>query len=396
MDVTGPSEGDALLSISIDVAGSTSAKQSIQAFQSKYGSYEGQFEGYLASFSAIEHQFYQALQKAPVARLADLFVVKHIGDEIWCVVVLKASQSSRSKALIHDVLSALRTMMSRTGVMTFTITNTPKDPCEEKWEDVEFEQIDLGVKVTVDLLRHVVDFTKFRTECLGKHFMRRTTDEKEVEDIADVLQRLNLGTTRANGTKVQIATRSDYVGLEVDRFFRLTKYAKPGLILMGNALADFLELQDADVPSSFAPVALAPRARGVRDRVVDAKASVPAACTGATDDEPKGRGCRISSYWRASNDRAFYETHPDAEPQATHAEQLQIIPCDPMKLKGITAPYSFRYIFSRFGGALPGGALLIDYDGLYKDTVDFLRQQNALPPPPEMPEETTGVEPPSS
>lgn len=347
------SEISCQLSISIDIAGSTAAKQQIRTFQERYGRHEEQFNEYLRAFCGVELDFYQGLDRATVARLDDLFVVKHIGDEIWCLVPLVASQTKRSQAVIDGVLRALSNVLDRHSEMTFAVTDRVEGPDFNPHEEIEWEPVDLAVKATVDLLEEVIDVTAFRHEFLVPRLLRRSTDEEETKAAARILEKLNFGSTQSVGTRVRTVVRTDYVGLDVDRFFRLTKFAQPGLIVAGDTLCDYMEWP--------------------RKSEVDAR-SDQLSC--------------LLPVW----DRELFDKYPDAAPDTGRLHTWTALARKEEILKGITTPYGFRYLMGSYS-SIPGKARLKGYEGLFKPSVELLREAGLLGPPVRLEDDDTESNP---
>lgn len=332
----------ALLSISIDVCGSTAAKAQIRSFQEKFGRHAEQFTAYLRIFCAIERDFYLALARGKVARLQDLFVVKHIGDEIWCVMPLMLEEVERSRKIINDVLVALSDVLTRHCNSQFTITDTPDDPWRENWEDDEWASIALGVKVTVDLLQDFSDFTQFRFHQLAPRVLTGIDIGSDPSGQAEVLQSLNFGTTEVNGTRVKTAVRSDYVGLDVDRFFRLTQRAMPGLLLVGDDLCTFMQ----------------PHVQPV-----------------------EGEQWEKFFYMLAHEDRAFFDQYPRASTSGGRSEQWRSLLRKEEVFKGLAQQYGYRYLLGGYNNTLPQQAFIEGYQGLYAGTAKLLREAGAMNPP---------------
>jgi hypothetical protein len=86
---TGARQAATLISMSIDVAGSTEAKSRILAIAAEEGRRHQLYESFYRQFLAAEDRFYEAILRPNPALhgiMLDwrrLFVVKGIGDEIW-------------------------------------------------------------------------------------------------------------------------------------------------------------------------------------------------------------------------------------------------------------------------------------------------------------------------
>lgn len=331
-----------LVSISIDVCGSTAAKQQIHEFQCAFGRHVEQFEAYLRTFCRIEHDFYSALSRAHVASLRSLFVVKHIGDEIWCVLPVCLEEIERTRSTVHDVLIALLDVLTRHRDTQFTITDTPDEPWREDWEDDEWTSIDLGVKATVDLLRDVHDFTDFRFRNLAARLLASEEVAGSDAERESTLQSLNFGTTSITDARLRSVVRSDYVGLDVDRFFRLTQRAMPGLLLVGDDLCDYIN------------------------------PTISRATEGHFEHV---------SYMVAHEGRAFFDEHPRAPASGGKGCFWRSLVREEHKFKGLAKNYGFRYLLGAYNTTLPHQSFISGYDGLYAETASRLRQAGIMGPP---------------
>ena len=56
------------------------------------------------------------------------------------------------------------------------------------------------------------------------------------EDFIELGNRLHAGNLLGHGRRLVTAIRTDYIGWEVDRFFRATKFALPRVVVVGKAL----------------------------------------------------------------------------------------------------------------------------------------------------------------
>jgi hypothetical protein len=181
------------------------------------------------------------------------------------------------------------------------------------WKDVgEALNIPLSVKATVDLLTRVTEFTGFRREFL----LRKLEDEanQSTADRGKLFEKLNCGSVEATGsTQLRFKMRTDYVGIDVDRFFRIANHALPGLVLVGDSLYDLMD-QVASSPTGV-----------------------------STEDDHF-----VRNYPIAFDDRGFFEKHPEAgfrAPSSSRTISLNWLKRESPPLKGVESGYGFRYLY---------------------------------------------------
>ena len=113
---------------------------------------------------------------------------------------------------------------------------------------------DIPIKVCVDLLLEPIEMTKARYEFLKDIAFLAEGDNSAVykvdEEFLAYCNRLNLAASSPFESGSSLTTRKDFIGLEVDRFFRLTAFCLPRMIGIGDTLFSRL------------PVALTPAQRG--------------------------------------------------------------------------------------------------------------------------------------
>lgn len=226
---------NALLSVSIDIVGSTQAKTDVLKFQDSVGQNPQQFEAFMRTAAAIELDFFTALQRLQVLRLEDVFVVKNLGDEIWCVVPIDTRLPTLAQLVAHDLISALQATFFRKVDLSFAIAEKEEDPRDvDSWSDIgQFLNIPLSVKATVDVLTEVTEFTDFRRKFLMERLA--VPYRRDHRAVARLFEQLNCGSTEVVArSKIRFSLRSDYIGAHVDRFFRLAGKALPGLIVVGD------------------------------------------------------------------------------------------------------------------------------------------------------------------
>ena len=112
--------------------------------------------------------------------------------------------------------------------------------------DVRVARFDLPLKGCIDLLDEGSELNLKRFEILKDRIgelaqAMEEEPERRAQLIARLYNNLNLGSTRAEGAKLSSAIRTDYIGLQVDRFFRISKYCRPRMLAVGDTLLHALD-----------------------------------------------------------------------------------------------------------------------------------------------------------
>jgi hypothetical protein len=129
------------------------------------------------------------------------------------------------------------------------VAGPPEDPCN--WRDEEPDtllRIDMPLKITIDVITDALDVATVREKYLAPHVASLLAPlEKPAKFVQagddgyiNLCNRLGIATQVKTKGKVLSSVRSDYIGWEIDRFFRLTKAAVKGAVLIGpEILSDF-------------------------------------------------------------------------------------------------------------------------------------------------------------
>ena len=64
----------------------------------------------------------------------------------------------------------------------------------------------------------------------------RREGSRAIDDRIELGNHLQAGSLKGEGRRLLTAIRTDYIGREVDRFFRMTKSARPSVVAVGRAL----------------------------------------------------------------------------------------------------------------------------------------------------------------
>jgi len=118
-----------------------------------------------------------------------------------------------------------------------------RDPND--WENIDpttLLRIDLPLKITVDQISDALEMNALRKRYLKSHVASLLSplekpNERLVQegdpDFNNLCNRLGIAHRVLTVSKGQAAIRSDYIGWEIDRFFRITKEAIENAVLIG-------------------------------------------------------------------------------------------------------------------------------------------------------------------
>ncbi len=219
------------VSVSIDLSGSTAAKRAIQdAVGADIDALDREHATLFRQFADKEHRFYGFLLGRGID-LDRIFCVKAIGDEVWVIVETPAGGTGK-----HRNTEALAVI----------------DACLEFCDHTIMAPVtgaSLPLKFAVDLIDFSTEVADIRVEELkkGSAFLRQQmgrdhTKQPTLDEVHEIMNRLS-GCAFAIENK--LVHRTDYVGFEADRFFRMTKCALRNCVTIGQALADHLQIDSA-------------------------------------------------------------------------------------------------------------------------------------------------------
>lgn len=242
-----PTTGTPLLSISLDLAGSTEAKAAILRVSA--GDADNVAECYASLFRQFFHHeagFYLALLSRDIPA-QDIFLVKTIGDEIWAVVACPPEEIGRR------ALAVIQAALITTGKTVSVVAYERGLTAEEELTDpaalgLRSERRELGIKGFVDLIEKPYEINALRQEAFLKslgEFARAGSGAQAA------LERLGgFGLSMIGGTHTSVSHRTDFIGFEIDRFFRCTKFAETGQVKIGQTLAGALDLDGSSLPAA--------------------------------------------------------------------------------------------------------------------------------------------------
>jgi hypothetical protein len=242
-----PERAGGLLSVSIDLSGSTEAKSRIlEVARNDRQRVDALNELIMRAFARIETQFYREIVSQyatfPV-NIQKLFAVKSIGDEIWLLCHVSPEDFFQTA---HSFIDAgLR--VSNQSVHFLATENEEGPQVDRHFNYGRVEPVMSPVKVYIDAIFHASNLGTIRDESLRaiipellRTFHRR---DPTAAEIAEVTSKLCLDTFEPLGGFGVAKYRTDYIGHEIDRFFRASKKALSATVTIGAALADAMELQ---------------------------------------------------------------------------------------------------------------------------------------------------------
>ncbi len=206
--------GRSLISISIDLSGSTATKQCIVENSTDDPKYRADlYERYLRLLFNVEQTFYWLIGHQKDLDLAKLFLVKSIGDEFWWVYEADRRDEialRRTAAAFIDVL--LGTMEKSHGLTIPSRQLTPEEELDSEL-DVQLTSFDLPLKGCIDLLDEGTELNLKRFQILKDPIAELAGAiegdlKRRTELIARLYNNLNLGSARTEGTKVSSAIRT--------------------------------------------------------------------------------------------------------------------------------------------------------------------------------------------
>jgi len=239
----------ALLSISIDLSGSTYAKQLMTTATAPGTKARKQlYEEYLSLLYHIERSFYEAVFESTVLKFEDLYLLKTIGDEYWFGYHLPMKSEETAAEISVALIEALLNVVSEDRFLTIVKKDGVAD---SGGSERRVTNLNLPTKVLIDLIHEPIELNVQRYEYLKDIVLKASGGGGPLYQINDnyiqCCNRLNLGAADAFAEGHPVHVRDDFIGLEIDRFFRVAKFCQPRLLTIGNSLMEFLSLEISTV-----------------------------------------------------------------------------------------------------------------------------------------------------
>jgi hypothetical protein len=256
-----PKPGQKLFSISIDLVGSTDAKTRVMKLAAGDGRRIDAFNARIyQAFCVIEEAFYRHATGrygagSPV-ELGRFFAVKGIGDEIWLLCESSPDLIAEHGARLIDAALEIASKQ----VHLIATENEEENPFhfDHNFDYGAIEPILSPIKVFIDVIEHATDLGKMRDDRLIAAVQQIIAESRghapSSAELAQVLSRLCFGTSEATRWARFQVYRTDYIGHEIDRFFRTTKAALPGVVVIGASMAQHLGLTFSEPVSDIMAV----------------------------------------------------------------------------------------------------------------------------------------------
>lgn len=225
-----------VISVSMDVCASTELKARMRACTRDENELAKWYEEFHRQFLLLELRFYSGLFKANANDSGldwkNAFVVKGIGDEIWLLYEVGEDELWKLGSLIARLMDEALNVAGR----AIRWTSAPED--HEGSRVGSWETECLPLKFYVDMLDDAFEVSGPRRDLVTERLsdILGTEESWQSEDFMELGNRLHAGNLMADGRRLLTTIRTDYIGWEVDRFFRATKSALPGVVTVGRTL----------------------------------------------------------------------------------------------------------------------------------------------------------------
>lgn len=220
------------LSISFDLSGSTALKRAMfQSGHEDFARINALYEQFVGHLFDFEEAFYRYVCASGIIDIRKLFLVKIIGDEYWYMYEVDPDEDVT--ALGNAFVTGLLDVLGEPRSVGFN---------DEEKGDLQF---DFSMKALIDLVTNALHLPDRRYSFFEDKIMDLLGSEARLSDIdpadyAAICYGLNLRPAKPTSRELLGVTRSDYVGMQIDRFFRAAKACKPRLATVGETLWDRL------------------------------------------------------------------------------------------------------------------------------------------------------------
>lgn len=309
----------AFLSISIDICGSTEGKARLRDHASLIASEPSKlYETFQRHVLWIESTFWTLL-RAESLDIERLFLIKTIGDELWYSYNLDGLRDFEVHSSMAKMISVLVSLHTKSNDI---VAGPEEDPYDWRNTDpTKLLRISLPLKITLDMISDALEMNKLREEYLSPHVTaqliplgepsRRVFQEGD-EDFIKLSNHLGVPSRIAANNKVYSLTRTDFIGWEVDRFFRLTKEAVKNTVLIGPEILDafdtnqLIETNRTEKPSPDGKWTISEpmlRVQHASGFTSNSNLKLARRTVSATDLKGVGADCNIAiAYWKYQQD----------------------------------------------------------------------------------------------
>jgi len=198
------------------------------------------YEQYVENLFDIEETFYRYVCASGNVDIRKLFLVKIIGDEYWFVYDVDSEDVGELRSVGDAFIAGLLEVLAKPRTLCFD------EPLRGQF------QFDLLLKALIDLVTNALHLPDRRYAHFEDKIMELLGSEARLSEIdpgdyAALCYGLNFRPARPISQNLLGVSRSDYVGMQIDRFFRTAQACKPRLVTVGETLWKQLGVQLAQV-----------------------------------------------------------------------------------------------------------------------------------------------------
>jgi hypothetical protein len=228
-------EKASFLSISLDLVGSTALKRAMfEAGHDDFRTINRLYERYVALMFEIEEALYRFTSASGAIDIRRLFLAKIIGDEYWFLYEVDPEDAAEINTVAHAFIFGLLHALAQTR--SFHVEGAAADgaPSQDR-------RFDVSLKGLLDLVTnalHLPDrrFAFFEDKIMDILGSEARLSEVDPGDYAALCYSLNFRPARPVTRDLLGVARSDYVGMQIDRFFRTARACKPRMVTVGESL----------------------------------------------------------------------------------------------------------------------------------------------------------------
>jgi hypothetical protein len=239
------------ISISLDICESTDMKSKMRdKYKSEPDKINICYKKYFEKICGIELGLINSLKDNGINWEEDLFIIKNIGDEIWFSVNI--NEKTNSIDFNNKVSIIIRSLLDKLfGQLNLFIgfEESETDGVTHFKDSINFKNV--VFKVFIDFIEDIdyinisdvkLDYYQKNYEkfYVGKDFEKEIDKKLFKEKYDKYILRNNVGIPMENEGKEGVTHRFDPIGYGIDKFFRCTKYALPGIITIGENLINNL------------------------------------------------------------------------------------------------------------------------------------------------------------
>lgn len=246
----------AFVSLSIDLVGSTLAKRGIVLASGEDPVKRNRYyREYLKLLFSIEREFYininNSFERIGLS-MNRVSLIKSIGDEYWFAIDVDADNAEDVATVAWSVIES--SIVSISADRYLGIPTEDESNLDDETKTIL--KTNFPIKVLVDIIFDPIEITGLRYQYLKDIFSILRQDSTTVFRVDDAFlalcNRLNIGASSVKACGESLVARYDYIGLEIDRFFRLTKKTRPSILAIGDSLMRHLnstvELAHEELP----------------------------------------------------------------------------------------------------------------------------------------------------